>query len=77
MLQKYNLFLNNIRNWNHNNDQIKENYKRTRWASTVTVTFPQFPGIYVGLAEVSDPTGIKLLVCLYLSMGVTSGSQWS
>lgn len=41
------------------------------------VTFPEFPGVNVRLTEVSDPTGIKLLVCLHLAMGVTSGGQWS
>lgn len=41
------------------------------------VTFPKFPGVNVRLTEVSDPAGIKLLVRLHLSMGVTSGGQWS
>lgn len=41
------------------------------------VTFLQFPGINVRLAEVSDPAGIKLLVCLHLAMGVTPGGQRS
>lgn len=42
---------------------------------SVQLTFAQFPGVYIRLAEISDPAGIKLLICLHLSMGVASGGQ--
>lgn len=41
------------------------------------VTFLQFPGVYVGLTEVSDPASIKLFVRLHFAMRVTSGGQRS
>lgn len=69
-------------NWNHNNKPTMEtknwHFIRTWCPLTVnTVTFPQLPGINVRFAEVSDPAGVKLLICLHLTMGVTSGGQWS
>lgn len=59
----------------HYNNNVVVNSGTRTWS--VKVTFPQFPGIYVRFAEISDPAGIKLLVRLHLAMGVTSGGQWS
>lgn len=68
---------NSYSNFFHSMSRQWAKWAKQRITLIYKYTFFQLPCINVWLVEVSDPAGVKLLICLLLSMWITSWGQKS